>query len=186
MVDRASALDGHYKSGRYGAEGEPGVTLTVVRELNLQQLAAWPETVKRVGQLAAAALELDHVPAPGRAAELDHAAMLRIEPLKWWLVNAAAHHLPGDEGATLDISHSRTCIRIHGDNATDLLNRFLPLDLRSASFPRGSVASSSLHHVGVTLWRSRAGFELFIPRGFALSVWEVLFESARQFGVEVV
>jgi len=43
-----------------------------------------------------------------------------------------------------------------------------------------------MHHVGVTLWRSTTGYELFIPRGFALSSWEILFDSALQFGVEVV
>ena len=48
-----------------------------------------------------------------------------------------------------------------------------------------SVASSSTHHVGVTLWRSADGYELFMPRGFALSLWEGLVESAQQFGVEI-
>ena len=65
-------------------------------------------------------------------------------------------------------------------------NRHLPLDLRPASFPVGSVASTAFHHVGVTLWRSDDGFELFLPRGFALSLWEMLLESAAQFGGEVV
>jgi len=49
----------------------------------------------------------------------------------------------------------------------------------------GSVASSVTHHVGVTLWRSQDGYELFIPRGFALSLWEGFVESAQQFGVEI-
>jgi sarcosine oxidase gamma subunit len=48
------------------------------------------------------------------------------------------------------------------------------------------VAATAFHHVGVTLWRSEAGYELFLPRGFALSLWELLYESAQQFGVEVV
>ena len=60
------------------------------------------------------------------------------------------------------------------------------LDLRDEAFPVGSVASSVIHHVGVTLWRSAEGYELFIPRGFALTLWEGFLESAEQFGVEVV
>ena len=66
-----------------------------------------------------------------------------------------------------------------------LLNRHLPLDLGDAACPVGAVASSGFHHVGVTLWRSTAGFELFLPRGFAASLWEMLSESAAQFGAEV-
>ena len=28
-------------------------------------------------------------------------------------------------------------------------------------------------------------FKLFIPRGFALSIWEILLETASQFGYEI-
>ncbi|HAF74482.1 MAG TPA: sarcosine oxidase subunit gamma, partial [Gammaproteobacteria bacterium] len=48
------------------------------------------------------------------------------------------------------------------------------------------VASAGIHHVGVTLRRSDAGYELFIPRGFAVSLWELLVETAEQFGLEIV
>ena len=109
-------------------------------------------------------------------------ALLRIEPLKWWVFGTAAPVLSPEEGATLDLSHSRTHLQISGPQATTLLNRHLPLDLRAGSFPVGSVASTAFHHVGATLWRSEAGFELFLPRGFALSLWELLLESAAQFG----
>ena len=59
------------------------------------------------------------------------------------------------------------------------------MDLRDDFFPVGTVASSALHHVGITLWRSNDGFDLFLPRGFALSTWEILIETAAQFGAEV-
>ncbi|MGR3913232.1 MAG: sarcosine oxidase subunit gamma, partial [Gammaproteobacteria bacterium] len=93
--------------------------------------------------------------------------------------------LAPEHGAILDLSHSRTHLRIGGVQAATLLNRHLPLDLREASFKQGAVASSALHHAGVTLWRSARGYELFIPRGFALSLWEILLESAAQFGAEI-
>ena len=111
--------------------------------------------------------------------------MLRIEPMKWWLVGIEAPGFEADKAVTLDLSHSRTRVRVSGDDAAEFLNRHFPLDLREASFPPGSVASSATHHVGVTLWRSADGYELFIPRGFALSLWEGFVESAQQFGVEI-
>ncbi|MBT3770493.1 MAG: sarcosine oxidase subunit gamma, partial [Acidiferrobacteraceae bacterium] len=40
-------------------------------------------------------------------------------------------------------------------------------------------------HVGVTLWRSPTGLDLFVPRGFALSLWEMLLETAEQFGLDI-
>jgi heterotetrameric sarcosine oxidase gamma subunit len=187
MADRASALDGHYTPGVYGPEiGDgPGVTLELVRDLVLSQVAAWPDSLARAADCVRAAAGVDGVPGPGRAVTAGDAAVLRIEPLKCWLVGVPAPSIEPEAGTSLDLSHSRTRIRVRGRDAAALLNRFLPLDLRDASFPEGAVASSAMHHVGVTLWRSHAGYELFLPRGFARSCWEVLLESALQFGVEV-
>ena len=70
-------------------------------------------------------------------------------------------------------------------DSTTLLNRHLPIDLRENSFPLNSVASTAFHHCSVTLWRSVEGYELFLPRAFALSLWEILVESASQFGYEI-
>ncbi len=183
---RVSALEGHYSKGRFGAEGAPGVVFSEIRDLTLHQLAAWPETLAAVGAKAAEAVGAKTAPGPGKAVGGRGAALLRTEPLKFWIFGAAAPQLDPDEGATLDLSHSRTHLRISGGQAAALLNRQLPLDLRTASFPAGSVASTAFHHVGVTLWRSDAGYELFMPRGFALSLWEMLQEGGAQFGYKVV
>jgi len=186
MVNRASALDGHYKSGRFGTAGDTGVTLELIRDLNLSQIALWTGTIAEGGVMIGEALGSEPLPGPGRAVEHDGKAALRIEPLKWWLLDINSPQLEAEQGATLDIAHSRTAIRIGGEHAAELLNRLLPLDLRSGSFPVGSVGSSAIHHVGVTLWHSHRDYVLFVPRGFALSVWQVLLESAKQFGVEVI
>ncbi len=185
MAERVSALDGHYTPGRFGAPGDPGVTLTEIAGLTLHQIAAWPDTLEAVAAGAAAAAGVETAPGPRLAVSGSRGALLRIEPLKWWLHGTAAPEIDPQQGATLDLSHSRTQVRIAGEQAAALLNRHLPLDLRETAFPPGSVASSALHHVGVTLWRSAAGYELFLPRGFAVSLWEVLLEGAAQFGAEV-
>ena len=43
-VARVSALAGHYNLGQHGAV-ESGVVIRDVSDLNLWQLAAWPETL---------------------------------------------------------------------------------------------------------------------------------------------
>lgn len=186
MVDRVSALAGHYPTGHRGVDGQTGVTLTEVRNLKLYQIAAWPDTLNNVAKLSAGMADCDKAPAPGKAVVGNTGSLLRVEPLKWWLYGGTAGDIAPEDGATLDISHSRTHVRIAGEEATTLLNRHLPLDLREASFPQHSVASTAFHHVGVTLWRSTDGYELFLPRGFAVSLWEGLLESAEQFGAEVI
>jgi len=186
MANRISALEGHYNPRRYGKEGSVGITLTEVRDLTLHQIAGWVDTMDAVGNKGAKAVGAKDAPGPCSASHGSKGAMLRIEPMKWWLYGAEAPTLSSSEGATLDVSHSRTHIRLSGENAATLLNRHLPINLSDTAFPVGSVASTAFHHVGVTLWRSDNGFELFAPRGFALSLWEMLEEGAGQFGAEIV
>ena len=188
-VERTSALAGVYKTGKFGALGlksSVGVTLQDVHGLVLHQVAAWADTAEEVGAGAAAAAGASVAPGPCKSESGESASILRIEPLKWWLVGVQAPQLESEKGATLDLSHSRTHIRINGTESADFLNRFLPLDLREQSFPVGSVASSVIHHVGITLWRSTEGYEMFIPRGFAVALWHGFVEVAEQFGLEVI
>lgn len=187
MAERISALAGQYHVGHHGNPDRTGVILEDVRGLTLHQVAFWPETIDAVGKLVAKQIGARADAAAGpRAATVGTAgAMLRIEPLKWWLYGVAAPALDAEQGATLDLSHSRTHLRVVGDDAAEFLNRHFPLDLRPESFPVGTVASSATHHVGVTLWHSEDGYELFVPRGFALSLWEGFVESAAQFGLEI-
>ncbi len=185
---RVSALAGHYQVGKFGAacaDGEPGVVLEEVTDLVLHQVAAWPDTVEPVGKRVADVVGVDQAPAPRQCVSSATGAALRVEPLKWWLCGVQAPELDAGQGTTLDISHSRSRLRISGVDAAEFLNRFLPIDLREPVFPVGSVASSVIHHVGVTLWRSAAGYEIFVPRGFALFLWQGLVEVAEQFGAEV-
>lgn len=185
MAERESALKGHHRTGRFGESGEPQVHLAEVPIAVLHQIAAWPDNVEAVGAKAAQAAGVDAAPGPGAAVKGSRGALMRIEPLKWWLYGVEAPDLNSEEGAMLDLSHARTQVRVTGPSAAECLNRLIPLDLRNGSFPVNSAAATGMHHVGVTLWRSRESYELFLPRGFAVSLWEVLFDTATQFGVEV-
>lgn len=185
MAERVTALAGHYETGRFGEPGEAGVILAEMPDLVLHQIAAWPDTLESVGVKAAAMAGAGEAPGPCTASAGSRGALLRIEPLKWWLCGAPAQALDPEEGATLDLSHARSHVRVAGAQARPCLNRLVSLDLREQSFPVGAVASTAVHHVGATLWRSADGVELFVPRGFAVSIWEVLFDTALQFGVEV-
>lgn len=184
MAERVSALKGHYEPGRFGEPGEAGVVVGEVGGLELWQFAAWPDSMTAVAAKLAAAAHAGTAPGPCRAAAGEQAVLLRTEPLKWWWLGPGAPALEPEEGAALDLCHSRTRLRLSGPQARPCLNRLIPLDLREAAFPVDSVATTAMHHVGVTLWRSGQGFELFLPRGFAAALWEVLFDTAVQFGLE--
>ena len=185
MAKRISALAKSYQKGFFGKKDKTGVILSEVQDLILYQVAAWPETLEEVGTKLAKSCNLKEYPLASKALIGSELALLRIEPLKWWIIGGEAVELSSEEGSILDLSHSRTHIRVAGNEAISLLNRHIPIDLREISFPLNSVASTAFHHCSVTLWRSKNGYELFLPRAFALSLWEVLLESAAQFGYEI-
>ena len=109
-----------------------------------------------------------------------------MEPLKWWLFNRGIE-ISEEIATTLDMSHAFTGIEIKGDSSKLFLNRHVPIDLRNKNFPDLSSASTAIHHVSVKLFKiSSNNYYLYIPRGFALSIWEILLETADQFGYEVL
>lgn len=184
---RVSALAGNYPIGRQGKEGSVGVQFSEAKDLTLWQVAAWPDTVNNIAAQLTQAIGSSGTAAPGfgQSVASDKNALLRTEPLKFWVIGTVPPEFDANEAVSVDLSHSRTLVKLQGERATTVLNSYLPLDLREASFPVGSVASTAFHHCGVTLWRSTDHYELFLPRGFALSLWELLMEGAMQYGCEV-
>ena len=185
MVKRISALNKYYQKGVFGKKDTTGVILSEIKNLILYQVAAWPETLNQVGNKLAKSCNLKEYPSVNKAESNSHISILRKEPLKWWIIGNKLADLSSEEGSIIDLSHSQTHIRISGNDSISLLNRHLPIDLRETFFPLNSVASTGFHHCSVALWRSKNGYELFLPRAFALSLWEVLLESAGQFGYEI-
>jgi len=107
MVDRVSALDGLYRPGRYGDSARAGVILENIPDLVLHQVAAWPDSMDAVGKALAKQVgaRADAAAGPGASTTGDSGAMLRIEPMKWWLVGIAAPEFDAGQAVTLDLSH---------------------------------------------------------------------------------
>ncbi len=182
---RVSALLGTRHPGIYGNQEGPGLELGESANLTLHQVAFWTDTEAAVKAKIATAIGAETTPGPGQAVIGKRGCAIRIEPMKYWILETIPPTLTADEGSVVELSHARTCLNIGGEKAAELLNHFLPIDLRDAAFPANAVASTALHHVAVTLWRRQPSYRLFVPRGFALSLWELLFESGLQYGVEV-
>ena len=134
MDKRISALDQNYQKGVFGKKVKKGVILSEINDLILYQVAAWPETLNEVGTKLAKSCNLKEYPLANKAESSSHSAILRKEPLKWWIIGSIIIELSPEEGSILDLSHSRTHLRISGNDSISLLNRHLPIDLRETSF----------------------------------------------------
>jgi len=185
MLNRDSAIKEKYKIGKFPFEDKVEIIFSENRNLVIQQIAAWPDEINNMKNFFSEKLDIQKDIDFNLGEVLTNNSLWRLEPLKWWLVGSNID-VPENLGTSLELSHAFTSIVIDGEKSEHLLNRHLPLDLRVDHFPINSSSSSAIHHVSVKLFRySKSEFRIFIPRGFALSIWEILLESAAQFGFEI-
>ena len=185
-MHRHSALEALYKIGKCSTREKQSLTFKELKSLEIMQIACWPDKIEEINNLLIKKLKIKHIPGFNKGIVFENKSLWRMEPLKWWLFNKEIE-VSEQIATTLDISHAFTGIEIKGDNSSLFLNRHLPIDLRSKNFPDLSSASSAIHHVSVKLFKiSSKNYCLYIPRGFALSIWEILLETADQFGYEVL
>lgn len=186
MVNRTSALISKYNTGSFSIDNKITLIFKEIKDLDIKQVAGWTSTLKNVEAKLSNFFNISGAPGFNQALSNAKIHLLRIEPLKWWLIGDRNFELTSAEGTIVDLSHAFTAIEIKGGNVKYFLNRHLPLDLRDNSFQINSVASSAIHHVSIKIWRNDKSYILFIPRGFALSIWEILLETASQFGYKVL
>ena len=186
MLNRNSAIKENYKIGKYPFEDKIEIVFSENHNLVIQQIAAWPDEISNVEKLFSDELGVKQNIDFNRGEIFKNNSLWRMEPLKWWLIGSTID-LPENIGTSLELSHAFTSIMINGEKSEILLNRHLPLDLRLDNFPIHSSASSAIHHVSIKLLKfSKNNYQIFIPRGFAISTWEILLESSKQFGYEVL
>lgn len=78
-----------------------------------------------------------------------------------------------------DQSSGYAVIELSGPVARRVLQRGAPIDLHPDSFASGSVATTVIAHIGVTIWRNDA------PDTFTVAVFRSLYESFRHWLEEV-
>jgi sarcosine oxidase subunit gamma len=185
MADRVSPLAGLTAPRAEGLCAEPpGVTLSTRADLRLWQVAAWRPADCAAALSAAVGAP---APAPGRTATGPGGTLARTGPLKWWLLDGPRPAIDPAIGALLDLSCEQTPIRIEGPDAGALLARVVAVDLRETAFPTGAFAATGGHHMMLKLHRTGpCAYEIFVMRSYARTLWGLLLDHARQFGVAVV
>lgn len=199
MPEGRSALQGVRKPGRFGAPvaDGPWVTVREVRGLTIVEVAGWPDTFPGVVSALPAAIRCPVSDRFGVASASGDTAVFWTGPERLWVVTpdrAVGERLErafdDDRAVCVDLTHSRTILRIAGPKTRSLLAKGLPIDLHPREFPAGGVALGAIHHMGVAVHlRDTADgttFDLYVGRSHALCLWEWLAESAAEFGYEVL
>ena len=196
MAERQSPLAGYWKPGFLGpASGADawGVTLKQRHPALLVQVAGWPASA---GALKDRVREATGVapPPPGNSASNDDLTLLWTAPGRWLIVSE--HHadlaetliaaIDVDIGTVSDLGHARCVLRLSGPMAPSVLAKGLPIDLHLRAFPVDGVVQGSIHHIGVLVHRAAAdAFDLYVFRGFAVSLLAWLTDAAAEYGCAV-
>lgn len=89
--------------------------------------------------------------------------------------------------AAVDVSSSRTVIRLSGAQARDVLMKGCSLDLHPAAFAAGRCAQSSLARCHMLLHQTgdSPDYDVYVHRSFADYLWRWLEDAAAEYGVRV-
>ena len=152
MLDAHSPLASQLQPGLHGLTSKaPGVRIRERSITSLVQISAWPETVDTVLDRLGKTLGLTRPVTALHNAGTAEMLVSQTAPLKMLVcqhqdaVQDLAQAFDSSEAVVTELSHSRCCLRLSGDDAQTLLNRGLPLDF--ASMAAGTVVSSALHGV---------------------------------------
>lgn len=182
MVERASPF------AEAVAAERAGITLSAVPRGSVWQVACWPDSFDAVQSDLATACGCT-MPAPGQiATAADGGSVIRVEPLKWWIIGPEGAECPvqpgPEQGAWLDLSHDQAAIAIKGTNAAELVKRMVSIDLREAAFPNHSYASTEMHHMITRVLRQDAdgpSYQIWVMRSYADTLREIAAEHLHHF-----
>ena len=82
MANRSSALESNYLVSINAANNELRLQLSEIKNLQLTQVAAWPDSINKVGSYIANHLNFNEYALPNKAIVNNSVVMMRIEPLK--------------------------------------------------------------------------------------------------------
>ena len=190
---RRSALEGHCRTGRFGARPEeaPGVVVAECRPRSMVQVNGAPDP----GVLAEALGASDADVAPNRTFDAGAVRYAWNGPGQWLaesaeqtpaeLIEHVEDALRAHGASTTDLSHARTVVRVSGPAATDLLAKLSPIDVESMRTGDSAVTMAGPLNVQVVK-SGEEEFRLYVFRSFGLAMWEMLLDEAAEFGGEIV
>lgn len=177
------------------ATGEAGVAVAVIAPP--RQLALRGESADAGFRAAAeAGLGLALPTQPNTTATAGELSILWLGPSEWLLVGDVepaplAAALAGTHHALVDVSESRTVLRLAGPKVRDLLAKGSSLDLHERAFAVGNCAQSTLALTDMLLHRlpdggGDAAFDVYVHRSVAGYLWQWLEVAAAEYGLAVL
>ena len=191
-----SALAGIALPGRYGARtGSPGL---VLQELGGVEIVALAARKGKGGALADAVRARWGVDLPGTPRVVESGSTV----FQWagadqWLVledggggavEQTLRHVAAGLASVTAQGDGRVVLRLGGPAARSVLASAVPVDLHPRAFRPGDTAMTLAGHIGIQLRQidEAPTFEILAFRGYAGSLFGILYDAGLKSGVEVL
>lgn len=196
MIERISALIGIMKPGRFGNTA-PDAKPVLVAEMygrRLIQATAWAQTAPALGKALKKATGCTLPRSVGETAVTEGLTVMRVGPRRFWLAHERRFDLDLSGfttaiAAVVELTDSRTILRIEGRHTRDVLAKGLPIDTHPSAFPSGAFVQSVIAHIPVLVHQPPSindeAFEIYVPSGYARSFLDWLKDAANEFGCEI-
>ena len=106
----------------------------------------------------------------------------RIEMSKLWMIGALDIEQVPAEFYPLDLSSSRSVLRLSGPRINDLMARLCAVDFRDDT---RNFFGTSIHHCAVHIHKFERGYDIYMPRSFAESLGDYIVDISRQYHVQM-
>ena len=116
MHKRFSALESG-DNFNFKNKNKSKLNLIEIPNLQLLQVATWPDSISEVGLEISKSLNLNNYAFANKVVTNKSIAMMRIEPTKWWILNSEISNFEIENATILDLSHAFTHIEISGLNS---------------------------------------------------------------------
>ena len=182
--------------GRHGVQaGPPGL---VIQELGGVEIVALAARKGKAGVLAEAVRRRWGVdlPATPRVVESGGTAFLWAGAGQWLVrrdggggeVERELRHLAAGLASITAQGDGRVVLRLGGPAIRSVLAGAVPIDLHPRTFRPGDTAITLAGHVGIQLRQvdDAPTFEIMAFRGYACSLFGLLYDAGLKFGVEIL
>lgn len=156
-------------------------------------IKTWPDQLSLCDDIISKFIGLEKMPVTGKFLQISDGYITCIAPGQYIVFSNNDKYyteisalINSDIASLTDISHSRSGLTINGDQASDLLNKGLAIDLSNDNFPVGSATISTIHSIGVLFFKvENNNYMIFSYSSFSNSFFEWVIDCAKEYGYDL-
>ena len=169
------------KANFEAGSGTADVILSERRHLQITQLSFFNDQQKALVSYLKS-LKLSAIPSFSSIEMRDEITCARIEMSKIWIMGKLDIQQIPAAFYPLDISSSRSVLRIAGPRADDVLARLCAVDFRDDT---RNFFGTSIHHCAVHIQKTERAYDIYMPRSFGESLADYIIDISRQYHVQM-